>query len=76
MNDNSRSSESVQPIILKAEDLFVSVKLEKSKWLTNVGIYNAIGMKVHMDDIKGLQRVRIMSITYMDTMEHRLTFVT
>ena len=37
MNYTSRSSESVKPISLKDENVFGSVKPEKSKWLTYCG---------------------------------------
>lgn len=75
-DNQSRSSESVKPIFLKDEDLFGSVKPEKSQWLTNVEIYKAIGMKVHPECIKGIQRVREMWRIYMDNEEDRLTLVT
>jgi hypothetical protein len=49
-------SENVKPIFLKDEDVFGSCKPERSLWLANVEIYKAIGDKVQVQCIKGIQR--------------------
>jgi hypothetical protein len=44
---------------------------ERSLWLANVEIYKAIGDKVQVQCIKGIQRVREMWRIYMDYEEDR-----
>ena len=38
-----RANETVNPILLRHEDVFGSRKLERTSWLTNVEIYKTIG---------------------------------
>lgn len=76
MNNKSKSSESITPIVYKDENLFGSVKPEKSKWLINVEIYKVIAMKIHVECIIGIHRVRDIWRKYMDNEEDRLALVT
>ncbi|CAC5414441.1 unnamed protein product [Mytilus coruscus] len=57
------------------EDVHGSGKPPKSLWLTNVEIYNAIGVKVPAERIEGIQRIREMWRLYMDNEEDRLSLL-
>jgi len=76
MNNKSKSSESVRPIFYKDENLFGSVKPEKSKWLINVEIYKVIVMKIHVECKISIHRVREIWRKYMDNEDDRLALVT
>ena len=51
------------------------MKPARSLWLTNVEIYNAIGVRVPSQCIKGIQRIRDMWRIYMDNEEDRMTLL-
>lgn len=63
-NTNTKSitsSEKVKPNFLNDEDVFgLSVKPARSLWLTNIEIYKAIGVRMPLQYIHGIQRIREM----------------
>ena len=73
---SNTSSEKVKPVFLKDEDVFgSSMKPARSLWLTNVEIYQAIGVRVPSQCIKGIQRIMEMCRIYMDNEEDRLSLL-
>ncbi|CAC5377957.1 unnamed protein product [Mytilus coruscus] len=65
----------VKPIFLKRRRCTWLGETPRSLWLTNLEIYNAIGTKVPVECIKGIQRIREMWRLYMDNEEDRLSLL-
>jgi hypothetical protein len=68
-NKDYASGDSVKPLFLVDQDVFGSIKPDRTHWLTNVEIYKAVGSKVPAECIKGIQRIRDMWRIYMDNTE-------
>ena len=74
-NKDYASGDSVKPLFLVDQDVFGSIKPDRTHWLTNVEIYKAVGSKVPTECIKGIQRIRYMWRIYMDNTEDRITLI-
>jgi hypothetical protein len=68
-NKHYTSSDSVKPLFLVDQYVFGSTKPARTHWLTNVEIYRAVGSKVPVECIKGIQRIRDMWRRYIWTIQ-------
>ena len=55
-----------KPIFLNETDLFGPAKPTKDQWLSNVELYNSLGITISAEDILGIQRVGSLCRLFID----------